>query len=33
MDTNTKEKTPVIEFKDFQFQYFSQAKPLFMTST
>ena len=27
MDTNTKEKTPVIEFKDFQFQYFSQAKP------
>ena len=27
MDTNTKEKTPVIEFKDFQFQYFSQAEP------
>ena len=24
---NTKEKTPVIEFKDFQFQYFSQAEP------
>ena len=27
MDINTKEKTPVIEFKDFQFQYFSQAEP------
>lgn len=26
-NTNTKEKTPVIEFKDFQFQYFSQAEP------
>ncbi len=24
---NSKERTPVIEFKDFQFQYFSQAEP------
>lgn len=27
MDINGKEKTPVIEFKDFGFQYFSQAEP------
>lgn len=27
MEKNEKEKTPVIEFKDFGFQYFSQAEP------